>query len=108
MTIEMTAKSTVVNPVIYNRDTREYIGLGNANKTFTMIKGDKVVITTYPNNKKVTLIRDAVEKNIFNYLTQGSTFLEVGVGDNIFTFSTDEGNENLDIVFKHYSQYKGI
>lgn len=108
MTIEMTARGTVVNPIIYNRDTKEYIGLGSSEKPFTMLNGDKVIITTYPNNKKIKLVRNAKETNIFNYLTKGSTFLEIGVGDNIFTFSTDEGSGNLGIVFKHYSQYKGI
>lgn len=108
MTIEITAKGQVVNPIIYNRETREYIGIGNEEKPFEMVKGDKVIITTYSNNKKITLIRNAVETNIFNYLIEGSKFLQVNVGENILTFSTDSGSENLSISFKHYSQYKGV
>lgn len=108
MTIEINAKGTVVNPIIYNRETREYIGLGNTNKTFVMNKGDKVIITTHTLNKKATLIRNAIEINIFNYIIEGSTFLEVGVGENVLTFTADEGKDYLSITFKHYSQYKGI
>lgn len=108
MTIELTARGTVINPIIYNRETREYIGLGNEEKPYTMQSGDRVVITTHTNNKKAVLIRDAVETNIFNALIPGSSFLQVDVGENIFTFATSSGSEYLDIVFKHYSLYKGI
>lgn len=108
MTIEMIAKEKVVNPIIYNRKTREYIGLGSSEKPYEMKTGDKIIISSYPNNKKIKLVRDTVETNIFNSLTQGSKFLEVDVGENIFTFTADEGSEYLDIAFKHYSQYKGI
>ena len=108
MTIELYARGTIVNPIIYNRETTEYIGLGNAEKPFTMLAGDKIVITTHTNNKKVKLIRNAEETNMFNYLTQGSTFLQVGAGDNVFTYSADSGNEYIDIKFKHYSNYEGV
>lgn len=108
MTIEFTARGTVVNPIVYNRETREYIGLGTADKPFTMIYGDKVIITTYPNNKKVKLVREATETNIFNYLKPNSKFLQIGVGDNVFTYSVDEGSQYFDIAFKYHSQYKGI
>lgn len=108
MTIELTARGTVVNPIVYNRETREFIGVGTSEKPFTMIYGDKVIITTYPNNKKIKLVREAIETNIFNYLKPNSKFLQVGVGDNVFTYSVDEGSEYFDIAFKYYSQYKGI
>lgn len=108
MTIEITAKGTVVNPIIYNRETSEFIGLGSTDNPYTMQPKDKIVITTHTNNKRVKLIRNAVETNIFNYLTPNSTFLTVDSGDNVFTYSADDGNEYLDITFKHYSNYEGI
>lgn len=108
MTIEISAFGNVVNPIVYNRETREYIGVGSAEKPFTMIYGDKIVITTSINNKKIKLIRNAIETNIFNYLTKGSTFLNLDSGDNTFTYSADDGNEYIDIKFKHYSNYEGI
>lgn len=108
MTIEITARGTVVNPIIYNRETSEFIGLGSTSKPYTMQSGDKVVITTHTNNKRVKLIRNAVETNIFNYLTPNSTFLTVASGDNVFTYFADDGDEYIDITFKHYSNYEGI
>lgn len=108
MTIEITARGTVVNPIIYNRETSEFIGLGNADNPYTMQSGDKIVITTHTNNKRVKMIRNAVETNIFNHLTPNSTFLKITPGDNVFTYSADDGNEYIDITFRHYSNYEGI
>ena len=108
LTIELIATGTVVNPIIYNYDTKAFIGLGTTEKPYTMVYGDKVVITTSQNNKKVKLIRNAKETNIFNCLKPGSEFLQVGVGSNTFTYTTTQGTENLNITFKYYSQYKGI
>lgn len=108
MTVEIYARGTIINPIIYNRETAEYIGLGDSERPFEMLAGDRVIITTHTNNKKVKLIRNAVETNLFNYLKQGSTFLQVGAGDNVFTYSADDGNQYIDIKFKHYSNYEGI
>ena len=108
MTIEITARGTVINPIIYNRETSEFIGLGSTDNPYTMQSGDKIVITTHTNNKRAKLIRNAVETNIFNYLTPNSTFLKVASGDNAFTYSADDGDEYIDITFKHYSNYEGI
>lgn len=107
-TISITARGTIINPIIYNRETKEYIGLGTTEKPYEMQTGDEIIITTHTNNKKVKLIRNAVETNIFNYLKPGSTFLKINAGDNIFTYAADDGNEYIDIVFKHYSNYEGI
>lgn len=108
MTIEISAKGKILNPIIYNRETQEFIGLGCTERPFEMHTSDRIVITTYTNNKKVTLIRNAEETNIFNSLRPNSTFLQLESGDNIFTYSADSGNENIDIKFKYYSQYEGI
>jgi len=108
MTIEIFARGTIVNPRIYNRETTEFIGLGDSENPFTLLPNDKVVITTHTNNKKIKLIRNATETNIFNYLTPDSVFLQTEAGDNVFTYTADSGNEYIDITFKHYSQYEGV
>lgn len=108
MIIEIYARGTIINPIIYNRETTEYIGIGSTERPFTMVTGDRIVITTHTNNKKVKLVRNAEETNIFNYLKAGSKFLQVESGDNVFTYSADDGNEYIDIQFKHYSNYEGV
>lgn len=108
MEIDIYARGTIVNPIVYNRETQEYIGFGCEERPFTMLNGDRIIITTQTNNKKVKLIRNAQETNIFNSLKPNSTFLQLDSGDNTFTYSADDGNEFIDIKFKHYSQYEGI
>lgn len=108
MTIEINALGNIINPIIYNRETREYIGVGTEENPFEMIYGDTIVITTGQNNKKIKLIRNAVETNIFNRLVKGSTFLSLDSGDNTFTYDALDGNEYIDIKFKHYSNFEGI
>lgn len=108
MTIEIYARGQITNPIIYNRETREYIGLGSAERPYVMQPKDRIIITTHTNNKKIKLIRNAVETNIFNYLKEGSKFLNLSVGDNIFTYSADSGNEYIDINFRYYANYEGV
>ena len=108
MTIELTAHGEVENPIVYNRQRGHYIGIGNTDRPFKMIAGDKIIITTGINEKKIKLVRNAVETNIFNYLTKGSRFLTLEAGTNVFTYSAWSGNEVLDITFKHYAHYTGI
>ena len=108
MTIEVFARGSITNLKIFNRETTEYIGLGCEERPFTLQAGDKIIITTHINNKRIKLIRNAEEINIFNDLTPDSTFLQVGAGDNVFTYTADSGNEYVDITFKHYSQYEGV
>lgn len=108
MTIEIKANGDVINPILYNRKTREYIGVGTEENPFAMIEGDEIVITTGQNNKKIKFIRNAVETNIFNRLIKGSTFLQLESGTNAFTYDTKEGNENLNITIKHYSNFEGV
>lgn len=108
MTINIKARGQVINLRIYNRETTEFLGLGTDDNPYTLQAGDEVIITTHPNNKKITLIRNATEYNIFNYLTPNSTFLQIDSGDNVFTYSATDGNEYIDITFRHYSQYEGV
>lgn len=108
MTIDIYARGQIKNIKIFNRETAEFIGLGSTDNPYTLQAGDRVIITTHANNKKVKLIRDAKETNIFNYLTPNSTFLQVGAGDNVFTYSADSGNEYIDVTFRHNSKYEGV
>lgn len=108
MTIEISARGKILNPIIYNRETQEFIGFGCTQRPFEMQPSDRIIVTTYSNNKKVKLIRNANETNIFNSLKPNSTFLQLESGDNVFTYSADSGDEFIDIKFRHYSNYEGI
>ena len=102
--IEIRATGTVFNPTIYNADTREFIGLN-----YTMINGDLITINTNVGEKSVTLLREGTNSNLINYLKKDSTWLMAYSGDNVYTYSSEEGTEDfLNIRFIHTHQYLGV
>lgn len=83
-------------------------------ETFTLIynfiTNDQLIIDTNKGNKSIRLIRNGKEMNIFNSIQKGSTFFQLNVGDNFFSYLADDGlsDENIVIVFKHYTIYGGV
>ena len=104
LTFELYAKKAISNPKIYNYKTGEYIGLD-----FSMEVGDLITITTERGNKTVTLLRNGVESNAFNYVMEGSTWLQLNLGENEFVYEVGTGYaSNLLITIKHYDMYEGV
>lgn len=94
----------VRNPKIFNYITGEFFGVN-----YNLQVGDTVEINTTAGNKTVTLTRDAVETNIFNYIMQGSTWLQLEQGENVFTYELGGGDpEDLTVEFEHYDTYTGV
>lgn len=104
MVIEIHANGVVKNPVIYNRETTEFFGLD-----IELEQGDSVYINTTVGQKSVQLFRDAEYINIFNYIKQYSTWLQLAQGDNIFTYEADEDTtSNMDVTFTYRHLYQGV
>lgn len=61
--IELYAQKPITNPRVWNYVTGEYIGVN-----YSMQDGDEIIIDTRQGSKTITLIRNAVRTNIFNYL----------------------------------------
>lgn len=101
--ITLRSRGLVLNPKIYNTETKEYFILN-----FEMQAGDEITINTSVGNKFVALLRDGVETNIINKLQPGSTWLQLQPGDNVFTYEADEYVENLYCVFVQTSLYEGV
>lgn len=107
MKIELSSVGgSVVNPRIYNRENRKFIGLGTDEKPFEMVAGDLITIDT--EEKKVSLYRDGKTTNIFNSLSKNISWLTLSPGDNIFTFETLTGEEFLLVSFVHQDEYEGV
>lgn len=83
-------------------------------KTFTLnynfIKNDKIIIDTNKGNKSIYLIRNAQRTNIFTSMRKGSTFFQLDIGDNLFSYLADDGatDELVNIRFRHYTLYGGV
>ena len=104
MTIELYAKKSVTNPKIYNYLTGEYFGLD-----IEMQVADLITITTERGNKTVTLLRGGVYSNIFNTVMEGSTWLQLDIGNTELVYEVEEGQEsNLLVTVSHNNLYEGV
>ena len=104
MVIEIRAIGQVVNPTIFNRETRESFGLN-----FTMNSGDVIYINTNQGNKSAQLLRGGEYINVFNYIKQNSTWLQLTPGDNVFTYQADDESASyMEVSFSHQHLYEGV
>lgn len=103
LTISFKARGEVVNPKIINSYTLEFIGVN-----FIMQEGDEIVINTNRGNRSVTLIRGNVRTNLFNYLMENKTWIELKPGDNIFVIDVEQGDSLLDVVCTYRDLFEGV
>ncbi len=103
MKIQFKALATVVNPSLFNVNTREYF---KVNKT--MQAGEIITVTTHFQNKRVELNKNGVVSNAFNWIDFTSTFLQLDVGDNLLRYNADDGIDNLEVAIYYTPQYLGV
>lgn len=103
ITVEFKANAAVKNPSVYNIYTKEFIKINR-----TMKRGERIVVTTEPGNKRVISIIDGIEENIFEQLDQGSTFIHLIVGENVIRYNADELLEQLEVYITYKNYYIGI
>ena len=98
------AVANLTNPSLRNTETGEYIKF-NA----SLSKGDKLEVTTHYRNKTAYITRAEGEKeNAIQYLDPTSTFLQLKIGDNLFSYNADSGKSNLEITIYHDNLYRGV
>lgn len=105
MTITFKANDTVVNPYLFNVNTREIMQIEK-----TMSAGDKIIITTHIDNKNIIFISASgdTEENI-NYLKMyGSVYLQVPSGSNTFRSGADSGEDNLETTIEFLPEYEAV
>lgn len=103
MTIEFAAKGTVENPSLLNIDTGQYIKIKK-----TMVAGEKIIVNTRYNNKRVISEVATIQTNIMNYLDLDSTFLQLDVGDNLFRYNAESNLNQLEVSIKYTQRYLGV
>lgn len=83
-------------------------------ETFTLdynfVKNDRITIDTNKGEKSVSLLRNAATINLFSAVRKGSTFFQLDIGDNFFSYLIDDGinDSAVQIFFKHYAMYGGV
>ena len=102
--LKMEAKADVQNPEILNIETQEKIKfLG-----FTMSPNDLIEVSTFENDKFVKLYRDGQEINIYNKMSDDSTFFKLKKGKNVIRFGADTNVENLIVSLSYEDIYMGV
>ena len=73
-------------------------------------ENDNIIIDTNKGKKSIVLIRNGIKSNIFTSIVKGSTFFQLAIGDNYFSYLADDGRSDdlIHIVFKHYTLYRGV
>lgn len=103
MKIHFKALATVVNPSLFNINTREYFKINK-----TMERGEIITVTTHFQSKRVILNKNGVKVNAFNWIDLNSTFLQLDTGDNLFRYDTDDGVDNLEVSIYYSPMFLGV
>lgn len=102
--ITLYARSAVSNPKVYNYITQDFIGV-----QYDMQAGDQITIDTRQGEKSVTLLRSGVETNLFNYLMEGSTWLQLDANGSTFVHEVSSGEvSSLNLTITHNNLYEGV
>lgn len=91
---------SVTGLTIHNSTTQKFFGL---NYSFTA--GDTITIDTISGEMGVSLLRSGVVTNLLNYVTEGSTWIKLALGDNDFTFTTTTGDDAVRVTFVSTNLY---
>ena len=105
MIIKVEALADFSSLEIRDTGTGEYILLSGSFET-----GDLITINTNPGKKGIRLTRDGVESNAFRTLQRGSTFLQLAVGVNTYSYLVDggENDEAVSIIVQYTNAYRGV
>lgn len=102
-TITLTASEQITNPVIYNVGTSEFFKLN-----VTMQDGDVITINTAKGHKSVNKISNGIKTNVINYVQENSTWFQLEVGINKFTYTADQNEELLKVEIESNLLYEGV
>lgn len=112
VTITIHAIGDASGITIHNTTTREMMKI-NTDKIASMtgsglINGDDIIICTIIGKKTITLIRDATEYNILACLDKGTSWFQLVRGDNVFAYTAETGNTNLQFKIENQILYEGV
>lgn len=106
------AVGEATNLTIYNPLTREVLNVDTDRLealTGSVIKaGDDIIISTIKGQKFIRLIRDGEYINILNCLGRNSDWFRLVKGDNVFVFTAETGERNLQFRIENSIVYEGV
>lgn len=110
--VVMDFKGDVGDITIYHNNLNEYFKL-QTNKikidNVTGIQdGDSIILSTIKRKKKLSLYRNGKEYNILYVIDKNVTWFEMNKGNNIFSYATTYGSENMEFKINTETIYKGV
>lgn len=97
---------------IYNIKTGEKMVLDTDKlETLTgdkIIYGDTITINTIKGSKSITLLRNGVSTNILNILGKDSDWFQLAKGDNLFAYTADYGEANIQFMVESQIIFEGV
>lgn len=99
------AKGTVINPQLFNVNTREFLKIN-----CEMTAGETITVTT-GNDKTVTRNKQGIESDYIGKVDLaggGNSFLELSPGDNLLRYAADSGEDLLEIKIMFWNKYQGV
>ena len=73
-----------------------------------IVAWDDIIINTIKGEKSITLIREGVLYNILNCLDKNTDWFTLTKGDNIFKFTAESGETNLQFRIENQIVYEGV
>ena len=103
--IKIDVMGTISKLLIKNTQTGELMTL-----SYKFLENDRILINTNKGQKSIVLVRNGVTTNLFTALVKGSTFFQLTIGDNFFSYTADNGSNDdlVHIIFEHYNIYRGV
>lgn len=110
--IIMHALGDVSNVTIHNTTTRESMTI-NSTKLIALTgydihASDDIIISTIKGNKYIFLLRDGEYINILNCLDRGVDWFQLVNGDNLFAYTAETGESNLQFRIENKIVYEGV
>lgn len=112
VTIIIYAIGDATNVMIYNAGTREVMRI-DTDKLAALtgegiVAGDEITIKTTKGDKSITLLRGGSTINILNCLDKNADWFQLVKGDNVFVYTAETGNSNLQFRIENRVIYEGV
>lgn len=112
VTIYIHAKADVRNLIIWNVTMKETMGIDDEkleNLTGFMLKsGDDIIIETTRRKKSAILKRRGRKTNILNCLKKPIAWLQLQRGENVFAYTAEVGQLQLEFTIENRVVYEGV
>lgn len=110
MTIRATGEASGIT--IYNVETLETMKIDTdmlqSLTGYGLIEGDELSICTTKGKKSAVLIRNGQRTNVLNCVDRNSDWFQLSKGENIFSFTAEEGRSNLNFEIQNDVVYEGV